>query len=208
MPDAEKLTRLYVVRHGETVWNFQGRWQGWQDSELTELGQQQAARAAGELQDSGAVALYSSDAGRALQTATIIGEKLGLTAIVDQGFRERYYGEFEGRTSDEIDAQFPGTRYEPGRDLRETWRPVGGETLVEVTARVMASIRMVADEHPGESVIIVTHGGVLRVLDGVASRKPLDEIWDHTPANCAIFVLDANLAGDLKIVQHFAEFQE
>jgi probable phosphoglycerate mutase len=197
-------TTLYIVRHGETRWNFEGRWQGWQDSPLTEKGQQQAEKAGQELQGCGAVALFTSDAGRAQQTARIIGQELGLQPQIEQGLRERYYGEYEGMTSAEIDEKFPGTRYEVGRDRRDTWRPIGGESLVEVSARAITTIRQLATSYPGNSLVLITHAGVIRVLDALATHESLEDIWDRVPGNCAIFVLQANPAGDLKIIKHFA----
>lgn len=198
-------TRLYIVRHGETQWNAEGRWQGWLDSSLTPKGQQQARHAAALLKDVHPQALYCSDAGRARQTAAIIGEAVGLTPIPEAALRERFYGDYEGLTSNEIDERFPGTRYEAGRDRRDTWRPIAGETLVEVSARVIAGLRLLAEQHPGETIIAVTHAGVLRVLDALVTHQSLDDIWDRVPGNCAIFVLEINPGGDLRLVQHFAE---
>ena len=192
-----------MVRHGETVWNCEGRWQGWQDSPLTERGIGQAQNAAQALKDSGAVAIYCSDAGRARDTARIIGEPLGLTPIPEAAFRERFFGSYEGLTSLEIDAKFPGTRFEFGKELRENWRPVGGESLVEVGARVITALRILAEKYPSQSVIVVTHGGVLRVLDAVATRQPLGDTWDRAPHNCGTLVLDMDAAGDMQLVQHF-----
>lgn len=201
----ETWTTFYFVRHGETVWNSQGRWQGWQDSPLTETGRQQAAAAADTLHASGASQLFTSDAGRARQTAEIIGTKLGLQSRLESSLRERFYGEYEGMTSDEIDAKFPNTRYLEGRDLRDTWRPIGGETLVEVGARVLSFIRAAAAEFPGETVVAVTHAGVLRVLDSVSSGETMDNLWHRVPPNCGIFQLQANAAGDVRVVAHFCE---
>lgn len=203
----EQWTKLYVVRHGQTKWNFEGRWQGWQDSPLTDTGKQQAARAADELRNCDAVAMFTSDSGRAMETAEIIGTIVGLHPQPDAALRERFYGEYEGMTSAEIDSKFPGTRYEAGRDRRDTWRPVGGESLVEVTARVMTFIRQLAENFPGQSIILVTHAGVLRVLDAISSRQSLDEIWDRVPGNCAIFELNANPSGDIQVARHFAPIQ-
>lgn len=203
----EQWTRLYVVRHGETRWNHEGRWQGWQDSPLTDKGRLQAQKAADELKDSGATLMFTSDAGRARETAQIIGTTLGLEARADSALRERFYGSYEGMTSGEIDGKFPGTRYEAGRDRRDTWRPIGGESLVEVSARVMAFVRQLATEHPGETVVLVTHAGVLRVLDAVSSGEALDDIWDRVPGNCAIFELEASPSGDLRVISHFAQIK-
>lgn len=197
-------TRLYFVRHGETEWNSQGRWQGWLDSPLTPTGIRQATGAAEKLKDVAPKAIYSSDAGRALQTARIIGDELGLKPSVTESLRERYYGKYEGLNSEEIDEQFPDTRYVAGRDRRDTWRPIAGESLLEVSARVLAFIRVLSAEYAGQSLICVTHAGVLRVIDAFVSKQSLDEIWDRVPPNCAIFILDANAAGEMRVVQHFA----
>lgn len=196
-------TTLYVVRHGETQWNADGRWQGWQDSDLTPLGRQQAAGAGEKLKGRGIGTIYCSDAGRARETARLIGEAIGVTPQPDPALRERFYGEYEGMTSLEIDERFPGTRYEAGRDRRDTWRPIGGESLIEVTARVMTFVRLVAQQHAGEHVALVTHAGVLRVLDGVSSGEVLEDIWDRVPPNCGIFVLEASPQGDLRVKEHF-----
>lgn len=201
--DDELLTTFYFVRHGETRWNYEGRWQGWQDSPLTEKGQEQARAVAERLRNVGATHLVSSDAGRALQTAQAIAAVTGLTPEPTDALRERFYGEYEGMTSDEIEGKFPGTRYAEGRDRRDTWRPIGGETLVEVSNRVRAFVRQAAQSFPGEKIIAVTHAGVLRVLDSLSSGDALDDIWDRVPPNCALFEPQANAAGDLRVVTHF-----
>lgn len=196
-------TTIYFVRHGQTIWNAEGRWQGWQDSPLTETGCKQAATATEALEGLGATHLFTSDAGRARQTAAIIAERIGLTPMPVSELRERFYGEYEGMTSAEIDARYPDTRYLAGRDLRDTWRPIGGETLVEVGTRVMSFVRKIAEQLPGETVVAVTHAGVLRVLDGISSGSSLDDIWERVPPNCAIFALRANASADLEVVEHF-----
>lgn len=199
----ENFTTIYFIRHGETVWNAEGRWQGWQDSPLTEKGEQQAAAAAEELRELGITHIYASDAGRAKRTAEIIGDTLTLRPWLVSELRERYYGDFEGLTSQEISERFPGTMFDETRDRRDTWRPVKGETLVEVGARVLTFIRQAARKHPGGTIAAVTHAGVLRVLDGLSCGQPLEEIWERVPPNCAIFALKVNTAGDLQVVRHF-----
>src|SRR5207302_10768657 len=102
------MTRLLLVRHGESEWNAVGRWQGWADPPLSELGQRQAAVAARAV---GAVdAIVSSDLQRASQTAAIIAGELGIgPVVVDVALRERAAGTSTGLTRDEIDEQFPGS---------------------------------------------------------------------------------------------------
>jgi probable phosphoglycerate mutase len=198
-------TEFVVVRHGQTRWNAEGRWQGWLDSPLTELGIEQAQAAADALRGVEMDAAYSSDAGRAMATAQIICEPHHLMVQATEALRERFYGEYEGLNSEEIEARFPGTRYTEGRDTRDGWRPPGGETLIEVAERVSAFLRELAALHGGQRVLLVAHSGVLRVLDMLSSGQRLEEIWDRAPTNACIFTLRGNLAGELQIVRHFCE---
>jgi len=153
---------LLIIRHGESEWNLARRWQGWKDAPLTELGLRQARERAAVLVASGfrPVMVHASDLGRARQTAEIIAEALGAGVRTDAGFRERSGGDWEGHTAEEIDVQWPG--------MRDAWRrgeihcPPGGETDAAVFERFDAALaRTRADGLPG---ILVTHGGVLRLI--------------------------------------------
>ena len=122
-------TRLIAIRHGETAWNAETRLQGQIDIPLNALGQRQAASLSGALRDEGLQVVYASDLGRAWQTAQALAGPLGLPLQADAGLRERGFGQLEGHTYAEIDAQWPElarrwrTR-EPG------WAPPGGESLL------------------------------------------------------------------------------
>ncbi|MBX7247370.1 MAG: histidine phosphatase family protein [Candidatus Sumerlaeaceae bacterium] len=197
-----KPTTLIIVRHGQTIWNAQGRWQGWQDSPLTELGIEQAQTAATELRDYAVDRAFTSDAGRAVQTAEILAAPHGLIAIPVPELRERNYGGYEGLTSVEIEERFPGSRYTAGRDTRENWRPPDGETLSEVRDRVAPFVENLVRDFPGQTLLLVTHSGVVRVFDSICSGKSLDEIWSRQPPNACIFVLKA-LVGHLEVERDF-----
>ena len=93
------VTELLLVRHGETLWNQQGRMQGQHDSPLTTVGLQQAKQLAQRLKDASFTALYSSDLGRAHQTARCIADETGHEIVADRGLRERNFGIFEGLTN-------------------------------------------------------------------------------------------------------------
>jgi len=149
-------TRLLLVRHGQSVWNADGRWQGQADPALTELGERQAFDAARRI---GMVeAVYASDLERAAKTAQIIAGQLGLDVMVDARLRERHAGPWEGHTRDEIEAQWPGM-------LESGERPEGYEDDIHVTARALVSLTEIAGLHEGGDVLIVTHGGVVRSLE-------------------------------------------
>jgi len=150
------VTRLLLVRHGQSTWNESGQWQGQADPPLTELGERQAADAAERV---GMVdAIYASDLERAARTAAIIAARLGSDVLVDPRLRERYAGPWQGLTHDEIEAGWPGF-------LASGERPDGYEDDVYVLARALLSLRDVAAAHDGGEVLVVTHAGVIRTLE-------------------------------------------
>jgi probable phosphoglycerate mutase len=149
------MTRLLLVRHGQSVWNADGRWQGHADPPLSPFGESQAAAAAARV---GAVtAIYTSDLARARRTAEIVAVRLAVDAHVDDRLRERAAGPWEGRTRAEIEAGWPGY-LESGR------RPAGYETNDSVLARALGALADIARVHEGE-VLVITHGGVVRTLE-------------------------------------------
>ena len=152
------MTRLLVVRHGLTEWNAAGRWQGWADAPLADVGRRQALDAAAAI---GAVdAIVASDLSRALITAEIIGEAIGVGPVaVHPGLRERHVGAFEGLTTDEIKERFPGALD------RSPVEPPGAEAVETLEARVVAALVGVAATVGDGDVLVVSHGGVIRQLD-------------------------------------------
>jgi len=149
-------TRLLLVRHGQSTWNADGRWQGQADPPLTELGEQQAFDASRRV---GMVdGVYASDLERATHTAEILAGQLGLDVMVDARLRERHAGPWEGHTRAEIDDRWPGM-------LESGERPEGYEDDVHVIARALVSLTEIAGLHEGGDVLVVTHGGVVRALE-------------------------------------------
>jgi broad specificity phosphatase PhoE len=150
-----RVTRILLVRHGQSIWNADGRWQGQADPPLSELGQTQAVAASARI---GIVdGIYASDLARAHHTAEIVAAPLGTDVALDPRLRERAAGDWEGRTRAEIDEGWPGY-LESGR------RPSGYEADESVLARVLEVLGAIADAHDGD-VLVVTHGGVVRTLE-------------------------------------------
>lgn len=151
------MTRILVVRHGQSEWNADGRWQGQENPPLTELGRRQAIHAA---QAVGAVdAIYASPLDRATTTAHLIAETVGIGPVVLlPGLMERHAGEWQGLTRDQIDEAFPGY-LDAGR------RPPGWEDDDEVERRVMDALDTIAQEHPGGHVLAVAHAGVIFAIE-------------------------------------------
>ena len=165
------MQRLLMLRHGESTWNVERRWQGWLDAPLTPAGEAQAsARARTLAHDSFAPrVIYTSDLQRAARTAEIIAAHVEAPVITDAGFRERNGGEWQGHTVTEIDDGWPG--------MRDAWRrgeltaPPGGEEDVDVLDRFDAALSRALAQAGHGVVGIVTHHGMLRI---VATRAGVD----------------------------------
>jgi broad specificity phosphatase PhoE len=160
---------ILILRHGESEWNRDRRWQGWEDIALTADGEAQARARAADLEGAGHqfVAIYASDLVRAARTAELISEALGATPAPPQAeLRERFGGAWQGRTRDEIDRRWP--------DEIAAWRsgelaaPPDGETDAEVLTRVDAALARIDGAHPAGPILIVTHHGVVRLLSSRA----------------------------------------
>lgn len=176
------MTQLIVVRHGETDWNRDGRYQGQADPPLNEQGRAQAGMLADELAGESFEAIYSSDLQRAVETARIIARRPGLPVSLDKRLREIDQGEWEGLPVDEIAARYPQLWAGRQHDALHT-RPPGGETLSEVAARVWAAADDIARLHPGGRVLIVSHGLALATLLVRARGVPLERAYDYVPGN-------------------------
>jgi uncharacterized phosphatase len=148
-------TTILYVRHGETDWNLARRVQGHTDRPLNDTGRAQAEALAAELAVEAIDAVYSSDLSRAHETARIVAAGHGLDVTVVPDLRERDFGTWEGLTDDEILARFPDARGRPWGDA---------ETPDEMARRVLDALRRIADGHPGQTVLVVGHGGPLRAL--------------------------------------------
>lgn len=156
-------TRLIVVRHGETVWNVEGRYQGHLDSPLTATGLAQSGALAARLAKYTFSALHSSDLGRALHTAQIISKRTGHTRVADARLRERDLGIFQGLTKDEIRQRFP-EEYRRFRSGDAEYVLSGGESAAQAGERMIGGLEDLAGRHPGEQIVVVAHGGVLSAL--------------------------------------------
>jgi probable phosphoglycerate mutase len=171
MPD--QVTRLLVIRHGETAWNTEGRIQGHIDIPLNDKGRWQAERLAEALAGEELHAIYSSDLERARDTAQAVANVLNQPLTLHTGLRERHFGRLEGNTQAEVAAQWP----EESRRWRErdpSYGPEGGETLHGFYERTVGVLTELARQHPGESIAVVAHGGVLDCFYRAANRLPLE----------------------------------
>jgi probable phosphoglycerate mutase len=178
-------TRIIAIRHGETAWNSEARIQGQTDIGLNPAGAWQASRLPAALADEGIEAVYSSDLRRTLDTAGALAAACGLPVRADAGLRERGFGEFEGYTFAEIEARWP-VPSERWRRRDADFGPAGGEVLADFYARAVAAAARLAAAHPGQTVALVTHGGVLDCLYRAATRIGLQAPRTWQIANAGI----------------------
>ena len=186
--------RLLLVRHGETVWNQENRWQGQADVPLSENGQAQAQRLAQRLlaEQRQIHALYTSDLSRAFRTAEIVGTTLGMTPLREEGWREMDIGLWSGLTTAEVATRHADEweRLRAGEDLPRG----GGETFAQFQGRLVQSVECLLDRHPGQQIMIVSHGGAVRAFLlycrrlGMNQFRQIEKIGNTGLSEVSIFV--------------------
>lgn len=156
--------RVLFVRHGETTANVEHRYMGQSDSPLTPTGVAQAKAVAKRLSQHRIGAIYSSDLGRAASTSEIISQACGLPVINDRRLRERHAGLLQGQLESEARIKHADVFDEIVRRGERYVFPGGGESGLQIEERMAFFLDEMRQDHPGETIIAVTHGGVLRVL--------------------------------------------
>ncbi len=159
------MTTFYIIRHGQTDWNLQGRWQGKADIPLNDTGRDQAQRLARHLHRRGIRfdAIYSSDLLRAWETATVIADRLRVAPTPLSALREIDVGAWSGLTRNEVIAQYHDLweRLHSGEDVP---RGGSGETFGQLYDRVVGAVERMVREQAGQTIALVTHGGPARAL--------------------------------------------
>ncbi|MBU8811111.1 glucosyl-3-phosphoglycerate phosphatase [Mycolicibacterium goodii] len=178
-----RVRRLVMLRHGQTEYNAGSRMQGQLDTDLSDLGRDQAAAAAEVLAKRQPLLIVSSDLRRALDTAETLGIRAGVPVAVDKRLRETHLGDWQGLTHLEVDAAAPGARLAWRDDAR--WAPHGGESRVDVAERSLPLVaELVAQQtewgldQPGAGserpVVLVAHGGLIAALTAGLLGLPVD----------------------------------
>ena len=156
-------TRLILLRHGETTWNVEGRYQGHLDSPLTPRGESQARALARRLAGVQLAALHSSDLGRASQTALVISRATGHEVRLDPRLRERHLGNFQGLLKSEIKQKFAGD-YRLFKSAGPDHAMPGGESTRQSAERSLACLEELARRYAGQTIVVVAHGGTVSAL--------------------------------------------
>ncbi len=183
------MTRLYLIRHGVTIWNNESKYQGHSDVPLAESGRQQAQLAAAWLQKEKLAAVYASDLNRAFETAQIIAATHDLAVISIPALREMNFGVWEGLTFNQIKENYA--------DLVEIWSTTpekllipDGESFDQLKARAHRALMELVARHPEENIVVVSHGGTIRTLICAVLDLPLNRIWQFRQDNTAVNIID------------------
>lgn len=170
------MTRLFIVRHGQTEWNREGRLQGWKDAPLTEKGVKQAMALRERLKEEEIDFAYASPLGRTLRTVDIILKGRDVKTIEDERIKEINMGVWEGTKSDEIKERFPQV-YSDFWERPHLYEPISGESFHELKGRIVPFLKEVLEKHQGENVLIVSHGGASKMILSRFEGRDLEELW-------------------------------
>jgi len=188
------ITRICLVRHGETDWNVEKRLQGQIDIDLNAAGVNQARAVRPGLRGHRFAAAYSSDLTRAWRTAQIATEELQIAVSPAPTLRERHYGVYQGLTSAEAAERHPELHLmHQSRSLEFDYQ--GGETMLAFARRILDGLTGIAAAHAGETVLAFTHGGVLDIVYRTAVGRELESPRDFPVPNAALNWLEFSNGG-------------
>ena len=181
------MTRIFLIRHGETEWNKIGRLQGHSDVKLSPEGIRQAQLLAEHAPFRTFDAIYSSDLSRAVNTAKILAAKFHLRIVEERGLREVNFGEWEGKAISELAENFPDF----GKFFTnpDKVHPPGGETFLECQARVMNALDEIIAEHENQKIVVVSHGAAIRLIICAVLDIRIRKMWSISQYNMALNVL-------------------
>ncbi|MGM0495993.1 MAG: alpha-ribazole phosphatase [Bacillota bacterium] len=178
-------TKLVLVRHGETDWNKNSRYQGAVDIKLNQKGKDQAKKLYDYLKDEEFDVIYSSTLKRAYHTVNDIAEYQNKDVITIADLMEINFGKWEGLTFDEIENDYP--------ELAKKWaqdptccKPPEGEHIKEVEERVGKAIDMIVNENQDKKILIATHGGIVRIIIAYLLDLPLNRIFSIEVDNVSV----------------------
>ena len=183
------MTKLILVRHGQTFWNKEMKYQGHSDIALNEAGLRQAELVAQRLKNEKIDAIYSSDLQRALVTAQAIAGYHDLTVGIMPGLREMRFGEWEGYTLKFVYERWPEESDKLFTRAVEARIP-GGETFDEVRARTAVAVDELVANHPDQTVVAVCHGGIIRTVICNVLGVDLNRVWDIKQDNTAVNIIE------------------
>ena len=182
------MMRLVLVRHGQTEWNADGRYQGQSNVALSALGRKQAASLAARFPMGSLDAIYSSDLDRARETAESVGKKFGVSVRLEPAFRELSFGDWEGLTYREISARWPKEAEKLFTAPDELKIP-HGETFQELQKRALDKLNELYENHVDQTVGVFAHGAINKTILAGLMHIPLHYLWSLRQDNTAVNIL-------------------
>lgn len=183
------MTKIYLIRHGQSEWNVLNKIQGQVNTELTELGKKQGQAIANRLMNSNIDFIYSSDLNRALDTAKIIAEKINKPLVINESLREINFGVWEGLTGIELRKDY--------KEEQKTWRKSpeklilpGAESLEVLSERVMKWMNSILKENCGKDIAIVSHSATLKIMLLGLLDMPLTHYKNFTFSNVGLSIVE------------------
>ncbi len=176
------MTHLCLIRHGQTDWNVQGRYTGQSDIPLNGTGQAQAQSLVEQLTSHKIDAIFSSDLMRASETAGILSESFQIPVQLDSRLREINQGEWEGKHLDDIKLKYNDI-WQKRKSNPHDIRPPGGESLPEVSTRVIEAVEEIAAKYPEGTVLIISHGLAIALILCKITAVPIEQAYNLIPSN-------------------------
>ena len=189
---------FYIVRHGQTDWNILGKTQGHGNSDLTQKGEQQALELANAIKEYPIDYIYSSDLGRAIQTAKIIGDTIGIDVTETPGLREMGFGDWEGLLIDEIKKDHAKT-YETWRNQPHLVEIPNGETLHIIKDRTDNFIKELNEKYDNKHILLVSHSVTVRVMLLSFLNSGMENIYRIKQDNTALNIVECRNYGPVVI---------
>ncbi len=202
-----QLTRIHLIRHGETNWNAEGRVQGQSESVLTPQGVAQAQGLATVLQEINFARLFCSSSQRARQTAAIVFAQRAAEVVHRDELREIYLGPWEGLLYKQVAALYP---YEhlAFRETPHLFSVAGAETFAQLQERSRGALREISAGAPGQEVAVVSHGAWIRSVLADIEGKSLQQLWEPPAvSNCAHIIIDMDIGFNVHLVKHVTDQQ-
>ena len=179
------MTKIFLVRHGHTLWNGERKIQGHSNVELAPEGIAQAELLAKNFPLEKVSAIYSSDLSRAKVTAEILAKKFNLPVQLEKNLREAHWGDWEGQKLSNIEKSDP-VNYERFFHNPEELQIKNAETFAQLQARAVSALKKIIAAHPDENIIIVAHGAINRTILCHILEMPLKKMWTLSQFNTAV----------------------
>jgi len=179
------MARFYLVRHGETLWNREAKYQGQSDVPLTDTGRDQAKKLSGRLRNKKIDVAYASDLERTIETANIILDSRDIEVVSTAEIREIHFGIWEGHTYDEIIDKW-GIEFEKWQRDPFHISPPKGETFLQLCGRISNFLKKAAKKHPEDNILVVSHAGPIRAILLVLLNLDYERFWKFKISNTSL----------------------